>query len=46
MINKDLRDPFKRFKDINPYELFKGLKTPCYVIDEWGLKYNGKIYCC
>lgn len=43
MINKDLREPFKRFKDINPYELFKGLKTPCYVIDEWGLKYNGKI---
>ena len=43
MINKDLRAPFKRFKDINPYELFKGLKTPCYVIDEWGLKYNGKI---
>ena len=43
MINKDLRPPFKRFKDLNPYELFKGLKTPCYVIDEWSLKYNGKI---
>ena len=43
MINIDLRDPFKRFKDINPYELFKGLKTPCYVIDEYGLIYNGKI---
>ena len=43
MINKDLRPPFKRFKDINPYELFKGLKTPCYVIDEWSLKYNGRI---
>ncbi len=43
MINKDLRPPFKRFKDINPYELFKNLKTPCYVIDEWGLEYNGKI---
>ena len=43
MINKDLREPFKRFKDINPYKLFKGLKTPCYIIDEWGLKYNGKI---
>ena len=43
MINKDLRPPFKRFKDINPYELFKGLKTPCYVIDEWSLRYNGRI---
>ena len=43
MINIDLRDPFKRFKDIDPYELFKGLKTPCYVIDEYGLKYNGRI---
>ena len=43
MINKDLRPPFKRFKDINPYELFKDLKTPCYVIDEWSLRYNGKI---
>ena len=42
-MNEDLRPPFKRFKDIDPYELFKGLKTPCYVIDEWGLKYNGKI---
>ena len=43
MINEDLRPPFKRFKDINPYELFKNLKTPCYVIDEWSLKYNGNI---
>ena len=43
MINIDLRPPFKRFKDLNPYELFNNLKTPCYVIDEWSLKYNGKI---
>lgn len=43
MVNKDLRPPFKRFKDVNPYELFKDLKTPCYVIDEWSLKYNGRI---
>ena len=43
MINIDLRDPFKRFKDIDPYELFKGLKTPCYIIDVKSLKDNGKI---
>ena len=42
-MNEDLRPPFKRFKDLNPYELFKDLKTPCYVIDEWSLNYNGKI---
>lgn len=40
---KDTRPPFKRFKDISPYELFKDLKTPCYVIDKWALEYNGKI---
>lgn len=42
-MNEDLRPPFKRFKNIDPYELFNDLKTPCYVIDEWSLKYNGKI---
>ena len=40
---KDLRDPFIRFKDIDPYKLFEGLKTPCYVIDKKRLIENGKI---
>jgi len=43
MINIDLRDPFKRFKDINPYDLFKNIKTPAYIIDRLGLENNGKI---
>lgn len=42
-MNEDLRDPFLRFKDINPYDLFKNIKTPAYIIDEWGLIRNGKI---
>lgn len=31
---KDLRPPFIRFKDKTPYEMFKGLKTPFYALDE------------
>ncbi|MGM9971605.1 MAG: carboxynorspermidine decarboxylase [Anaeroplasmataceae bacterium] len=34
---------FIRFKDKSPEELFKNLKTPCYVIDERGLIFNGEI---
>ena len=40
---KDLRSPFIRFNNVNPYDLFKDIKTPAYVIDEWRLKENGKI---
>ncbi|MCR5112466.1 MAG: carboxynorspermidine decarboxylase [Acholeplasmatales bacterium] len=40
---KDLRPPFVRLNDFNPDELFKDLKTPCYVIDEKGLIYDGEI---
>ena len=39
----DNRRPFRRFIKNNPYELFKDIETPCYVIDEFGLKENGKI---
>jgi hypothetical protein len=39
----DNTPPFKRFLDTNPYELFKNVKTPCFVIDEAGLIYDGKI---
>ncbi len=31
---KDLRPPFIRFKDKDPEEMFKGLKTPFYALDE------------
>ncbi|MCR5706615.1 MAG: carboxynorspermidine decarboxylase [Acholeplasmatales bacterium] len=40
---KDLRDPFIRFKDVDPYKLFEGLKTPCYVLDKKRLIENGII---
>ncbi len=39
----DNRDPFRRFKELNPYEAFKNIKTPFYMIDEKMLKYNGNI---
>ena len=32
---------FVRFNDFNPYEVFKNIKTPAYIIDELGLKNNG-----
>ena len=35
--------PFLRLKDFNPYELFKNIKTPAYIIDEKSLIENGKI---
>ena len=35
--------PFVRFKDLNPNEVFKDIKTPAYVIDEENLIKNGEI---
>ena len=35
--------PFVRFKDINPNEVFKNIKTPAYIIDEKKLIENGEI---
>ena len=40
---KDLRPPFIRFKDKTPEEMFKGVKTPFFAIDEKKLIENGKI---
>ena len=40
---KDLRAPFIRFKDKTPEEMFKGVKTPFFAIDEERLIENGKI---
>lgn len=40
---KDLRAPFIRFKDKSPEEMFKGLKTPFYALDERILEENCKI---
>ncbi len=35
--------PFVRFKNLNPNEVFKDIKTPAYVIDEENLIKNGEI---
>ncbi|MBR6072457.1 MAG: carboxynorspermidine decarboxylase [Acholeplasmatales bacterium] len=40
---RDLRDPFIRFKDKTPEEMFKGVKTPFFAMDEKRLIENGKI---
>ena len=40
---KDLRPPFIRFKDKSPEEIFKGVKTPFFAMDEKKLIENGKI---
>ncbi len=40
---KDLRPPFIRFKDKRPEEMFEGIKTPFYAIDEKNLLSNLKI---
>lgn len=40
---KDLTPPFIRFKDKSPEEMFKGIKTPFYAIDELNLLKNLKI---
>ena len=39
----DDRIHFLRFRDLDPLELFGKLKTPCYVIDEAMLEYDGEI---
>ena len=40
---KNLRPPFIRFKDKSPEEIFKGVKTPFFAMDEKKLIENGKI---
>lgn len=39
----DKRTPFRYLCGKLPQELFSGLETPCYVIDEAALKHNGEI---
>lgn len=40
---KDTRPSFRRFSSVDPYSLFKDLKTPCFVIDKAGLIHDGEI---
>ena len=40
---KDNRPPFEGLQGINPGELFSGLSSPCYVIDEKMLRKNAEI---
>ncbi len=35
--------PFMHIEKDDPKELFKSLRTPCYILDERGFKYNGAI---
>jgi carboxynorspermidine decarboxylase len=35
--------PFMHIEKDDPEELFKSLRTPCYVLDEKGFGYNGRI---
>ena len=39
----DTRPHFRSLGSKLPIELFSKLKTPCYIIDEEALKYNGEI---
>lgn len=43
VIKKDTRAPFRRFRNVDPYELFKNVKTPSFIIDEAQLIYDGEI---
>lgn len=40
---KDMRPVFETLEGKSPQELFSGITTPCYVIDERKLHKNGKI---
>ena len=40
---KDGRPPFAGLRGRTPQELFGGLPTPCYILDEAALKRNGEI---
>lgn len=43
MKHKDVRAPFRQLSDVDPYQLFKDVRTPSFIIDEAGLVYDGKI---
>lgn len=40
---KDTRPPFMGLGGKSPEELFKTLPTPCYILDEAGLRRNGEL---
>lgn len=39
----DNRPPFAALQGHDPAELFGGLPTPCYILDEFALRHNGEI---
>ncbi len=39
----DSRPPFTSLRSKNPAEIFGGLRTPCYILDEAKLRENGQI---
>lgn len=39
----DSRPPFRGLNGQNPGQLFTSLQTPCYIIDEAGLRRNGEL---
>lgn len=42
-MRKDARPPFAGLNGRSPEELFAGLPTPCYILDEAALRRNGEI---
>ncbi len=39
----DNRESFRRFQNLDPYTLFRDVKTPCFIIDKASLIHNGEI---
>lgn len=42
-MKKDTTPPFRRFLSLDPYNLFKDIKTPAFIFDEDRMIYNGEI---
>ncbi len=42
-MKKDTTLPFRRFLSLDPYKLFKDIKTPAFIFDEDRMIYNGEI---
>ena len=40
---KDVTPPFRQLADVDPFELFKDVETPSFILDEKALEYDGKI---
>ena len=43
MDQREKRPPFQLLEGMHPEELFSDLRTPCYIIDEGGLRKNGEL---